>query len=114
MIVMVTIAHIRLILPNERGVQTLLTVLAKAQLVEDDNRWQNGGIKMSKHNLDVKFEPLPGFNFVKRREPDDVLTPEVMRPIRGALPAGPRPISGAGTVREITGTVRLIRDGGVS
>lgn len=108
MIVLVKIGHMRLILPNERGVQTLLTVLSKGQVVEDDQRYMGGGIKMSNSPLEVNIEPLPGFAFTKRRE---VLDPEVIRPARAQI-AGPRPIAGGRTARELISGLRQLQAGG--
>lgn len=109
MIVLVKIGHMRLILPTERGVQTLLTVLSKAQVVEDDQRYMGGGIKMANKPLEVTIEPLPGFAVTKKRE---VLDPEVMRP-------EPKQIDGPRTnlisdrmARQIMAGARQLRAGG--
>jgi hypothetical protein len=107
-IVLVKIGHMRLILPNERGVQTLLTVLSKGQVVEDDQRYMGGPIKMSQSRLEVNIEPLPGYAYTKRRE---VLDPEVIRPDRKQI-AGPRPIAGGRTARELVAGLRLLQAGG--
>jgi hypothetical protein len=107
-IVLVKIGHMRLILPNERGVQTLLTVLSKGQVVEDDQRYMGGPIMMSNKRLDVTIEPLPGFAFKKRRE---VLDPEVLPPDRKQI-EGQRPIAGGRTARELVAGLRQLQAGG--
>jgi hypothetical protein len=101
----------RLILPNERGVQTLLTVLSKGQVVEDDRRYMGGPILMAREHLEVNIEPLPGFAFTKRRE---VLDPEVMRPERKQI-AGPRPnLISDRMARQIMAGARQLRAGGAA
>ena len=111
MIVLVKIGHMRLILPNERGVQTLLTVLSKGQVVEDDQRYMGGPIKMSKSRLEVNIELLPGYAYTERRE---VLDPEVMRPERKQI-AEPRPnLISDRMARQIIASARQLRAGGAA
>ena len=112
MIVLVKIGHMRLMLPSERGVQTLITALSKAQVVVDDQRWNGGQIELGERP-DVTIEPLPGYGPVKRRD-REVLDPEVMPSARKQL-AGPRPnLIGDRTARAIIAGMRQLHAGGAS
>jgi hypothetical protein len=107
MIVLVKIGHMRLMLPSERGVQTLITALSKAQVVEDDQRYKGGQIVLGERP-DVTIEPLPGYGPVKRRD-REVLDPEVMPPARKQI-ADPRPnLIGDSASRNIIEKIRLLR-----
>jgi len=112
MIVLVKIGHMRLMLPSERGVQTLITTLSKAQVVEDDQRYKGGQIVLGERP-DVTIEPLPGYGFTKRRD-REVLDPEVMPPARKQL-ADPRPnLIGDRTARASTAGMQQLRAGGAA
>ena len=112
MIVLVKIGHMRLMLPSERGVQTLITALSKAQVVEDDQRYKGGQIVLGARP-DVTIEPLPGYGPVKRRD-REVLDPEVMPPARKQI-ADPRPnLIGDRMARKIIAGMRQLSAGGAA
>jgi len=112
MIVLVKIGHLRLMLPSERGVQTLITALSKAQVVEDDQRYKGGQILLGERP-DVTIEPLPGYGPVKRRD-REVLDPEVLPLARKQL-ADPRPnLIGDRTARKIIAGMRQLSAGGAA
>jgi len=56
----------RIMLPNDKGLPTLLKALAGASMVKNDRRYAGGGIDLE-GTVDVKVEPLPGFRIVTRK-----------------------------------------------
>jgi hypothetical protein len=80
MLCILKIGYNRFLLPSERGLQTVLLALSKAQRIEDDDRHRGGGISCVPID-EISSEMLPHFKFVKR-ENKEVLIPEVLPPNR--------------------------------
>lgn len=89
MLVILRIGYQRFILPNEKGVATILRALSKAQEIKDDKRYEGGGIELSHKAADVQVEMLPpSWCFTKRKKEEAYLDPEILPPIRGDLGTG--------------------------
>ncbi len=96
MLCLIKIGYQSFILPDDKGVQTVMRCLSKAIRVENDNRVHNRlsgenepPFVLDKKPAQVSLELLPHIRLTSRRRPsgDDVLEPEIMPPIRGTLPA---------------------------
>lgn len=78
MMVMLTIDHVRLLLPNERGLSAVISALSRARRVTSDRRYSAGQIDLEGHP-EVQTEMLPNYRLGKRApgaiEPDEVLPP---------------------------------------
>jgi len=101
MLVLLTIGYHRLVLPNEKGLATILKAMSEARMVEDDERYKHGRITLKQEDFEVKVEILPGYKFAPRKstaiDPDEVLPPSRSFP---ALPAR--------SIRQLpTGQLRL-------
>ena len=60
-----------------------LLTLSRAQMVEEDNRYQKRGFKLAAEPVQCRIETLPGYSFSKRGDKrSDVLEPEVLPPER--------------------------------
>jgi hypothetical protein len=79
MIYMLKIGYQSFVLPSNRGIQTVIDTLSRAQMVDEDRRYDERGIKLSPKPVTCSIEALPGYSFCKRRE---VLEPEVLAPER--------------------------------
>lgn len=79
MIYMLKIGYRSYVLPSNRGLQTVIDTLSRAQMVDDDRRFESRGIKLSTEPVCCSIEALPGYSFSKRRE---VIEPEVLPPER--------------------------------
>lgn len=90
MLMMLKIGYQKFILPNDKGLATLLKVLGSARVVESDDRYKGGGIDLETKPIDIGVEGLFGFHFVKSRAPtkSDAIEAEYIPPARGELPAG--------------------------
>jgi len=97
MLVVLKIGFQKYLLPDDKGVQTVLRCLSKAQVIEEDHRYCKGGIA-TKGMCEVECEILPPtWGYVKGKRKDaEVLIPEIIREDRlrlngrRALP-GPAP-----------------------
>jgi len=105
------IGHLRFLLPNNRGVSTVMDVLAKSHLVKDfeydarlDRSCHYASLQVEGPPA-VEMEALPGMAFRKRADRAEAIDPdEVLPPVRGHLASGTRRIA-AGASRMIDGGV---------
>jgi hypothetical protein len=102
MLIMLKIGYDRYVLPSEKGVITVMNVLATARRVKEDNRYDGGGIILEDDTLKLKMEMLPNFKFTRSRK-IETIEPEVIPP--GELP----PYASA---KQIKAHVRALIGGG--
>jgi hypothetical protein len=83
MIYLLTIGYRTYALPSNRGLQTVIDTMSRAQMVEEDNRYEKRGFKLADEPVKCRIETLPGYAFSKRGDNrSDVLVPEVLPPER--------------------------------
>ena len=80
---MLRIGYLSYVLPSNRGLQTVLDTLSRAQEVDEDRRYDGRGIKLKTKPVTCSIEALSGYSFVKRDDKrSDVFEPEIMPPER--------------------------------
>ena len=80
---MLKIGYRSYVLPSNRGLQTVLDTLSRAQEVDEDRRYDGRGIKLKTEPVTCSIEALSGYSFVKRGDKrSDVFEPEIMPPER--------------------------------
>jgi hypothetical protein len=80
---MLKIGYRSYVLPSNRGLQTVLDTLSRAQEVDEDRRYDGRGIKLKTEPVTCSIEALSGYSFVKRGDKrSEVFEPEIMPPER--------------------------------
>ena len=112
MIYLLKIGYRSFVLPSNRGLQTVIDTLSRAQMVDADRRYDGKGIKLSTEPVTCSIEALPGYSFCKRRE---VLEPEVLAPERPSLGSSVSALAlrASGRGRIETRALRMLDDGEV-
>jgi len=113
MIYMLKIGYWSFVLPSNRGLQTVIDTLSRAQKVDDDRRFEGRGIKLSTEPVTCSIEALPGYSFCKRRE---VLEPEILPPERPSPGSSVSALAlrASGRARIETHALRMINQGEVA
>jgi hypothetical protein len=83
MMCIIKIGYQSFLLPNEKGLSTILTALSKAHTVKNDLRYEDGGIILDGAPK-ISSEMLPNFKFVKRSNAPEIEA-ELLPPERQAL-----------------------------
>lgn len=78
MIYILKIGHTSYALPNNKGLSTVIETMARARMIETDDRYRNGGLTLADKHVSCSVECEHGFSFGSRRDAREVIEPEVM------------------------------------
>lgn len=82
MFVILQIGYQKFMLDSEQGLQTIMKVLSKARIIEEDRRFEGGKIS-TKGMAEIHCEVLPPtWGWCKEKGRADVIEPEIVRPDR--------------------------------
>lgn len=113
MIYILKIGYQAYVLPNNRGLSTVMETLSRARTVEKDDRWDGGGITTKEKGVECVVECVPDYSFTARKR-GEVIEPEVMpRDRTGGVGVEVRRLAlAAGGSKAIAGAARrMIGDG---